>query len=245
VEDGPRDAVDGAPGGVEGGHQQRLQEPGAGVVLAVGPEDLRFQRQRRGLVVGEVAFEHQPLGHGAGLEVVAGELEGGQRVQRERHREHQGARRPGWRHVGEAAAHPAILSSRLSRCRTPGSGKLPAVGNAELPRHVEKPWGSELWFAHTERYAGKLLRVKAGTRLSVQYHVSKDETSYLLSGRIVLSRGDSADSLVRVEVEPGGVWRNQPGEVHSVEALEDSEIIEVSTPEVDDVVRLADDYGRG
>jgi len=118
------------------------------------------------------------------------------------------------------------------------------VGNAELPRYVEKPWGSELWFALTDRYAGKLLHVKAGMRLSVQYHVTKDESSYLVSGRIVLSRGDSADSMARVELEPGGVWRNEPGKVHSVEALEDSRIIEVSTAEVDDVVRLADDYGR-
>jgi mannose-6-phosphate isomerase len=118
------------------------------------------------------------------------------------------------------------------------------VGDAELPRYIEKPWGGELWFAHTDRYAGKLLQVKAGTRLSVQYHVKKDETSYLLSGLIVLSRGDSPDALMRTEVEPGGVWRNEPGEVHSVEALEDSVIVEVSTAEVDDVVRLSDDYGR-
>jgi mannose-6-phosphate isomerase len=118
------------------------------------------------------------------------------------------------------------------------------VGDAELPRYLEKPWGGELWFAHTDLYAGKVLHVKAGRRLSVQYHVSKDETSLLLSGRIALSRGDSADALRRVEIEPGGVWRNEPGEVHSVEALEDSQIVEVSTPELDDVVRLTDDYGR-
>jgi quercetin dioxygenase-like cupin family protein len=114
----------------------------------------------------------------------------------------------------------------------------------ELPRQVDKPWGDELWFAHTDRYAGKLLHVKAGRRLSVQYHAAKDETSYLLSGRIVLSQGPSADSLAEAELEPGSVWRNEPGAVHSVEALEDSTIIEVSTPELDDVVRLADDYGR-
>jgi mannose-6-phosphate isomerase len=114
----------------------------------------------------------------------------------------------------------------------------------DLPRYVDKPWGGELWFAHTDRYAGKLLHVKAGERLSVQYHATKDETSYLLSGRIVLRRGPSPDSLVETELEPGGVWRNEPGSVHSVEALEDSTIVEVSTPELDDVVRLRDDYGR-
>lgn len=114
----------------------------------------------------------------------------------------------------------------------------------ELPRYVEKPWGGELWFAHTDRYAGKVLDVKAGQRLSVQFHEAKDETSYLLSGRLLLSRGESADSLVESELEPGAVWRNRPGQVHTVEALEDARIIEVSTPELDDVVRLADAYGR-
>ena len=114
----------------------------------------------------------------------------------------------------------------------------------ELPRDVEKPWGSELWFAHTDRYAGKILRVKAGGRLSVQRHRVKDETSYLLSGRILLSRGENAEELVETELRPGGVWRNEPGTGHRVEALEDSVIVEVSTPELDDVVRLADDYGR-
>jgi mannose-6-phosphate isomerase-like protein (cupin superfamily) len=114
----------------------------------------------------------------------------------------------------------------------------------ELPRRVEKPWGHELWFAHTDRYAGKLLHVRAGERLSVQYHEAKDETSYLLSGRLLLRRGESADSLAETELEPGAVWRNEPGTVHTVEALEDAVLVEVSTPELDDVVRLADDYGR-
>jgi mannose-6-phosphate isomerase len=114
----------------------------------------------------------------------------------------------------------------------------------DLPRRVEKPWGHELWFAHTDRYAGKLLHVKAGECLSVQYHEAKDETSYLLSGRMTLSQGESSDSLVETELDPGAVWRNEPGTVHTVAALEDSVIVEVSTPELDDVVRLADDYGR-
>jgi mannose-6-phosphate isomerase len=114
-----------------------------------------------------------------------------------------------------------------------------------LPRYVDKPWGGELWFAHTDRYAGKLLHVKAGERLSVQYHAAKDESSLLLCGRLLLRHGPSAESLIETELEPGGVWRNEPGQVHSVEALEDSAIVEVSTPELDDVVRLSDDYGRG
>ncbi len=114
----------------------------------------------------------------------------------------------------------------------------------ELPRRVEKPWGHELWFAQTERYAGKLLHVRAGQRLSVQFHEEKDETSYLLSGRLRLSQGPDADSLVTTELETGGAWRNQPGQVHTIEAIEDAVVVEVSTPELDDVVRLADHYGR-
>lgn len=114
----------------------------------------------------------------------------------------------------------------------------------EPTRRVEKPWGHELWFARTERYAGKLLHVRAGERLSVQYHEEKDETSYLLSGRLRLSQGPSADALVTTELEAGAAWRNEPGQVHTIEAIEDAVVVEVSTPELDDVVRLADDYGR-
>lgn len=113
-----------------------------------------------------------------------------------------------------------------------------------LPRRVEKPWGHELWFAQTERYAGKLLHVRAGQRLSIQYHEEKDETSYLLSGRLRLSQGPSADALVTTELEAGAAWRSEPGQVHMIEALEDAVVVEVSTPELDDVVRLADNYGR-
>ncbi len=115
---------------------------------------------------------------------------------------------------------------------------------ASLPRVVAKPWGSELWWAHTSRYAGKILRVTAGHRLSVQYHRTKDETSFLLSGRLLLLKGPTGDALERREVAAGEAWRNRPGEIHTIEALEDCEVLEVSTPELDDVVRLADQYGR-
>ena len=114
----------------------------------------------------------------------------------------------------------------------------------DLPRKVDKPWGSELWYAHTERYAGKILRVNAGHKLSIQYHTEKDETSYLLSGRIVVGQGSAADKLEARELEPGAAWRNEPGIVHTLEALEDSVILEVSTPELHDVVRITDRYGR-
>jgi mannose-6-phosphate isomerase len=113
-----------------------------------------------------------------------------------------------------------------------------------LPREVSKPWGSELWFAQTDRYAGKILRVRAGCRLSVQFHEEKDETSYVLSGRVIVSQGDSAKQLTVRELGPGESWRNQPRIVHTLEAVEDAEIIEVSTPQLEDVVRLEDRYGR-
>jgi mannose-6-phosphate isomerase len=116
--------------------------------------------------------------------------------------------------------------------------------DGKLPRRVDKPWGHELWFALTERYAGKLLHIQAGQRLSVQYHEEKDESSYLLSGRLLLYRGPSADELTTTELTAGAVWRNKPGQVHTIEALENSVVVEVSTPELDDVVRLTDDYGR-
>jgi mannose-6-phosphate isomerase len=114
----------------------------------------------------------------------------------------------------------------------------------DLPRQVPKPWGSELWFARTERYAGKLLRVHAGCRLSIQYHEKKDETSYVLSGRVIVSQGDSVEAMTARELGPGESWHNRPHVVHTLEAVEDAEIIEVSTPELDDVVRLQDRYGR-
>jgi mannose-6-phosphate isomerase len=113
-----------------------------------------------------------------------------------------------------------------------------------LPQEIPKPWGSELRFALTNRYAGKILRVRAGCRLSIQYHEAKDETSYVRSGRVIVSQGDSADRMTTHELGPGESWRNPPLLVHTLEAVEDSEIIEVSTPEVEDVVRLEDRYGR-
>lgn len=116
---------------------------------------------------------------------------------------------------------------------------------SDLPREIPKPWGSELWFAHTDRYAGKILRVSAGQRLSIQYHEIKDETSLVLSGRVLVSQGESASNMTTRELGPGESWRNAPRLVHTLEAIEDAEILEVSTPELDDVVRLEDRYGRG
>jgi mannose-6-phosphate isomerase len=112
------------------------------------------------------------------------------------------------------------------------------------PHRVEKPWGHEIWWAVTPLYVGKLLHVDAGQALSLQLHRQKDESSCILSGRLLLTRGPSADDLTTEEVGPGFAWRAEPGTVHSIEAIEDCVVVEVSTPEVDDVVRLSDRYDR-
>ena len=114
----------------------------------------------------------------------------------------------------------------------------------DLPARIEKPWGYEIWYAWTDQYVGKIIHVNAGCRLSLQYHDSKDETSYLLRGRVLLTKGPTADSLSVTEIGQGFAWRNRPGEVHTIEAIEDSDVLEVSTSQMHDVVRLQDLYGR-
>jgi mannose-6-phosphate isomerase len=114
----------------------------------------------------------------------------------------------------------------------------------EEQSRVDKPWGHEIWWAKTESYAGKILFVGSGHELSLQMHRQKDETSYLLSGRLRLIQGSTEDEIEEQEIEPGHSWRNRPGQVHSIKALADSVIFEVSTPQLDDVVRLKDRYGR-
>jgi quercetin dioxygenase-like cupin family protein len=113
-----------------------------------------------------------------------------------------------------------------------------------LPVKVDKPWGHEIWYAWTDRYVGKILHVKRGARLSLQYHREKDESSYVLRGRLLLTKGPSEDRLTVTEIGEGYAWRNQPGEIHTIEAVEDADVLEVSTPELEDVVRLRDMYGR-
>jgi mannose-6-phosphate isomerase-like protein (cupin superfamily) len=114
----------------------------------------------------------------------------------------------------------------------------------ESIHRVTKPWGFEIWWAVTEDYAAKLLHVEQGHRLSLQYHREKDESCYLLSGLVRLTRGSSLDALVTSEVSQGSAWRNRPGDIHTIEALETSCVLEASTPQLEDVVRLLDDYGR-
>jgi mannose-6-phosphate isomerase-like protein (cupin superfamily) len=109
---------------------------------------------------------------------------------------------------------------------------------------VEKPWGYELIWALAEEYCGKILFVRAGHSLSLQYHEVKDESWYVLDGRATLELGDRDGELETGEIAPGDALRFRPGTVHRVTAVEDTRILEVSTPQLDDVVRLEDRYGR-
>jgi mannose-6-phosphate isomerase-like protein (cupin superfamily) len=115
---------------------------------------------------------------------------------------------------------------------------------AAEPRRVEKPWGWELVWAETDQYVGKLLFVKAGESLSLQYHEVKDESWLVREGRARLELGGVGEDLEPVEIVPGDAFHFAPGTVHRVTALEDTLILEVSTPHLDDVVRLEDRYGR-
>jgi mannose-6-phosphate isomerase-like protein (cupin superfamily) len=112
------------------------------------------------------------------------------------------------------------------------------------PRRVEKPWGWELIWAEAEAYVGKLLFVRAGQALSLQYHREKDESWLVHEGRASLELGEVDGALDTVEIRAGDAFHYPPGTVHRVTALEDTLILEVSTPNLDDVVRLDDRYGR-
>jgi mannose-6-phosphate isomerase-like protein (cupin superfamily) len=109
---------------------------------------------------------------------------------------------------------------------------------------VDKPWGWELVWAETDAYVGKLLFVRAGESLSLQYHERKDESWLVREGRATLELGEPGGDLATTEIAPGDTFRFRPGTVHRLSALEDTLVIEVSTPDLDDVVRLDDAYGR-
>lgn len=109
---------------------------------------------------------------------------------------------------------------------------------------IEKPWGREIWVAHTERYALKIIEFKKGSRSSLQYHNVKSEHIYLDAGKVNLEYEDEAGNMHELVFAPGNVIEMKPGKKHRVTALEDSRFIEVSTPELDDVVRVEDDFGR-
>ena len=116
--------------------------------------------------------------------------------------------------------------------------------NINKAQKTDKPWGYELLFARTDRYAGKVLFVKKGHRLSLQFHNLKDETIYVYNGKIHLQFGGADGNLVDSVLTDGDSVRVKPLSRHRIEALEDTILLEVSTPELDDVQRLTDDYGR-
>jgi mannose-6-phosphate isomerase len=109
--------------------------------------------------------------------------------------------------------------------------------------HVPKPWGHETIWASTDQYVGKILHINAGEALSVQYHNIKDETVYLLSGTLIYSVWEN-DQPREVPLAVGDAFRVTPGTIHQMEAVTDCDILEASTPHLDDVVRLTDRYGR-
>jgi len=115
---------------------------------------------------------------------------------------------------------------------------------APTGRRVTKPWGYEIVWAETDRYAGKLLVIEAGAQLSLQVHRRKDESILVLSGRLGLLLEDDHDDLDVHELEPGDAAHIRAGRQHRFMARSRTELIEVSTPELDDVIRLLDDYGR-
>jgi len=113
----------------------------------------------------------------------------------------------------------------------------------DVPYRVDKPWGHELVWARTDRYVGKILHVKAGHILSLQYHNLKDETMHVLTGELIL-RTRPGTELVERRFRAGESAHISPTLVHQIEAVVDSDVLEASTPELDDLVRLEDRYGR-
>jgi mannose-6-phosphate isomerase-like protein (cupin superfamily) len=118
------------------------------------------------------------------------------------------------------------------------------IQNLKLPATIKKPWGHEYIFALTKNYAGKILVVNKGHRLSLQYHKKKEETLHLLKGVLRLKIEDARGRLMVRSIKPGISFTIKPKRIHRMEAVKDCEIIEVSTPELHDVVRVDDDYNR-
>lgn len=111
-------------------------------------------------------------------------------------------------------------------------------------QRIEKPWGYELVWAHASKYVGKVLFVKEGQALSLQYHEKKEETLFIESGKCLIETGPDQNQLTATEYSSGDVFHIPPGTLHRITALVDTKIFEVSTPELSDVVRLKDRYGR-
>ena len=127
---------------------------------------------------------------------------------------------------------------------TNSTAPVPPPPDGALPRRVDKPWGHELIWAHTGRYVGKLLVIETGKRLSFQYHEAKDEWIHVLEGRLLLTLENAAGVVEERELGPGEGSRVPVGRKHRYAAIERATLIEVSTPELDDVIRLSDDFGR-
>ncbi len=113
----------------------------------------------------------------------------------------------------------------------------------KLPYRVEKPWGHEVIWAKSDRYVGKILHIEPGHLLSLQYHEVKDETIHVLKGEIIF-RVEEDDGLIERRMKEGESYHIIPGTVHQMEAVVSSDLLEASTPEIDDVVRIEDRYGR-
>jgi mannose-6-phosphate isomerase len=120
----------------------------------------------------------------------------------------------------------------------------PPEDDASGTRRVDKPWGHELIWAQTDRYVGKILVIETGRRLSLQRHEVKDESILVLSGRLRLFLEDDDGVIRTLELGPGEHRHVRTGRIHRYEAIERCELVEVSTPELDDVIRLEDDFGR-
>ena len=112
------------------------------------------------------------------------------------------------------------------------------------PVRVDKPWGHELLWASTDRYVGKILHIRAGHLLSLQYHEQKHESIYVLAGRMIFRYRDVQGALAERVMTDGEAQQVPTGMVHQFEAIEDTDVLEASTPHLDDVVRLQDRYGR-
>lgn len=126
-----------------------------------------------------------------------------------------------------------------------GDGGMSFVDSLRFePGFVDKPWGSELIWALSETYCGKILTVDRAESLSLQYHEQKDESWYVLEGTARLELGETDSELETIEIGPGDAFRFTPGTRHRVTALERLRVLEVSTPHLDDVVRVEDRYGR-
>ena len=116
--------------------------------------------------------------------------------------------------------------------------------NKTSSRKVMKPWGYELIWAETNNYVGKILHIKSGEALSLQYHIEKEETIMVLKGRIKMEYALPEEDLCAVELGPYDTFHIKPGMRHRMTAIEDTDIAEVSTPQLGDVVRIEDRYGR-